>query len=89
MQMANSRERNATGTACAGPTTSRHSPCSLSNETEKIDSGGVVMAALLPGIGMIVGLIMLAKKKPKTGGLMLGASLLSFVVLRLTFALGR
>ena len=47
------------------------------------------MAALLPGIGMIVGLIMLAKKKPKTGGLMLGASLLSFVVLRLTFALGR
>ena len=40
-------------------------------------------------VGMIVGLIMLAKKKPKTGGLMLGASLLSFVVLRLTFALGR
>jgi hypothetical protein len=60
-----------------------------STETEKIEIGGIVMAALLPGIGIIVGLVMLAKKKPKTGALMIGASILSFFVLRLAFAVGQ
>jgi Protein of unknown function (DUF2510) len=59
-----------------------------SSKPEKIEIGGIIMAALLPGIGLIVGLIMLIRKRPKTGALMIGASILSFFVLRLAFALG-
>jgi hypothetical protein len=41
------------------------------------------------GIGIIVGLIMLAKRKPMTGGLMIGASILSVLVIRAALVLGR
>jgi uncharacterized membrane protein YhfC len=49
----------------------------------------VVVAALLPGIGIIVGLIMLAKKKPKTGLLMIGVGILNFFLLHVVSTLGR
>jgi hypothetical protein len=46
-----------------------------------VQIGGVVLAAILPGIGVLVGLIMLAKKEPRTGLAMIVTSLLSYVFL--------